>query len=197
LETASRFISHAVRSPLFSFAAMAEEVYSFAPTTLDAIVHDCVALYHPMALDRMVTIEVDPSLDKLPKVEVDAAKMRDAVGYVLDNAIKYSHKNKKVRIYGHLSGSHVRLIIEDFGQGIEEDELHLIFARGYQGKRSRKSIHEEGKGMGLFHTRLIVEAHKGKIWGDCRSGPRSEGSARLEGYLVWFTFELPIKQSDG
>ena len=90
----------------------------------------------------------------------------------------------------------MRLTIEDFGQGIDEDELHLIFGRGYQGRRSRKAIYEEGEGMGLFHTRLIVEAHKGKIWCGCRSGPRSEMSARLEGYRVWFTLELPIEQSD-
>jgi len=196
LEAASRFIAQAVRAPLFSFAAMAEEAYEFAPASLDAIVRDCVALYLPMALDKMVTVKVDPSVAELPKVEVDAVKLRDAIGYVLDNAIKYSHRNKEVRIYGSLSGRDVRLTIEDFGQGIEEDELHLIFGRGYQGRRSRKATYEEGEGMGLFHARLIVEAHKGKIWCGCRSGPRHEGSAKLEGYRVWFTFELPIKQSD-
>jgi signal transduction histidine kinase len=196
LEAASRFISQAVRAPLFSFAAMAEEVYKFAPASLEALVRDCVVLYHPMALERAVTVKIDPSLADLPKIEVDETKMRDAIGYVLDNAIKYSHHNKEVRINGELSGSAVRLSIEDFGLGMDEDELHLIFGRGYQGRRSRKAIHEEGEGMGLFHARLIIEAHKGKIWADCRSGQRSEASARLEGYRVRFTLELPIKQLD-
>jgi signal transduction histidine kinase len=196
LQIASRFISQAVRAPLFSFAAMVEEVYEFAPTCLDAIVRDCVKLYQPTASNKMVTIEVEQSLAELPIVEVDAVKMRDAIGYVLDNAIKYSHKEKVVRIKGELSGNRARLAIEDFGQGIEEDELHLIFGRGYQGQRSRKALYEEGEGMGLFHARLIVEAHKGSIWAGCQSGGRSETSARLEGYRVWFNIELPIKQSD-
>jgi signal transduction histidine kinase len=196
LEAASRLISQAVRAPLFSFAAMAEEVYEFAPASLEDIVRDCVALYRPMALDKKVTIKVDQSVAELPEAELDAVKIRDAIGYVVDNAIKYSHRDKEIRIYGESSGRHIRLTVEDFGQGIREEERQLIFGRGYQGERSRKAIYEEGEGMGLFHARLIVEAHKGEIWCGCRSGPRSEGSARLEGYLVWFTFELPIRQSD-
>jgi signal transduction histidine kinase/ligand-binding sensor protein len=196
LEVASRVIAQAVRVPLSSFAARAEKVYEFAPASLDAIVRDCVALYRPMALEKSVTFRVDPSVAGLPEVEVDMAKMRDAIGYVLDNAIKYSHNNKEVRIYGELSGNHIRLTIEDFGQGIKDEERRLIFGRRYQGERSQKALYEEGEGMGLFHARLIVESHKGAIWCGCKSGPRSEMSARLEGYLVWFTFELPINQSD-
>jgi signal transduction histidine kinase len=195
LEAATRFISQTVRSPLSSFAATAEAVYEYAPSSLHEIVLDCVSLYHPMTLDKMVTVKVDPSVAELPEIEIDATKMRDAVGYVLDNAIKYSHKQKEIRIYGKQSGRHVRLTIENFGQGIREEDRRLIFGRGYQGERSRKARYEEGEGLGLFHARLIVEAHKGGIWCGCQSGPRSEASARLEGYRVWFTFELPIKQS--
>jgi signal transduction histidine kinase len=196
LEAASTFIAQAVRAPLASFAAMAEEVYRFAPASLHQIVLEAVALYRPLALEKSVTIKIDDSLAGLPPVEVDAAKLRDAVGYVLDNAIKYSHPDKEVRIYAKDLGPQVRLTIEDFGQGIRDEERHLVFGRGYQGQRSRKAIYEPGEGMGLFHARLIVEAHKGKIWCGCRSGLRSDTSARLEGYRVWFTFELPVKQEE-
>ena len=196
LETASRFISEAVRAPVFSFAAITEGTYKFVPASLDEIVCDCVALHHPTALEKRVSVTIDPGLAQMPDAEVDVAKMRDAIGYILDNAIKYSHENKEVRIYGELSGTSARLTIENFGLGIDEDELHMIFRRGYQGRRSRKAIYEEGEGLGLFQARRIIEAHKGKIWAGCRSGARSETSARLEGYRVWFTFELPLKQSD-
>jgi signal transduction histidine kinase/ligand-binding sensor protein len=196
LETASRFISEAVRAPVFSFAAITEGTYKFVPASLDEIVRDCMTLHHPTALEKRVSVTIDPGLARLPDAEVDVAKMRDAIGYILDNAIKYSHENKEVRIYGELSGTSARLTIENFGLGIDEDELHMIFRRGYQGRRSRKAIYEEGEGLGLFQARRIIEAHKGKIWAGCRSGARSETSARLEGYRVWFTFELPIKQSD-
>lgn len=194
LETASEVISQAVRAPLFSFAATAEDAYEFQLNALSTIVNDCIALYHPVAAAKGVSFKVDESLVRLPNIEIDAPKMRDAIAYVLDNAIKYSHPNREIRISGEDLGREVRLRIEDYGQGIDADELHLIFGRGYQGKRSKKAIHEEGEGMGLFHARLIVEAHKGKIWGDSRSGSRTATSARLEGYLVWFTIELPVHQ---
>ena len=196
LKVASEFIAQSIRAPLSYFAAISEEVYQFAPSSLEAIVHDCKTLYQPMAAAKSVTIVVDPSVAALPQVMIDAAKMRDAIGYVLDNAIKYSHENKEVRIHVEEPiGGFVWLTIEDFGLGIEPAVFQLIFGRGYQGQRSRKALHEEGEGMGLYHTRLIVDAHKGRIWCDCRSGSRSEFSAKLEGYRVWFTFELPIERS--
>ncbi len=195
LETASRFIAEAVRAPVFSFAAMTEGIYEFVPASLNEIVCECVAVHRPTALEKKVSVKINPDLAQLPKAEVDIAKMRDAIGYILDNAIKYSHENKEVRIHGEVSGPNARITIEDFGLGIDEDELHIIFNRGYQGRRSRKAIYEEGEGLGLFQARRIIEAHKGKIWAGCRSGARSETSDRLAGYRVWFTFELPLRQS--
>lgn len=197
LETAAKFVSDAVRAPLASFAATAEKVYRFEETLLDSIVQSCVALFRPIAMEKSVTIEVDASVSALPRIEADTAKIGNAIGYVLDNAVKYSHEHKKIRIYAGLFGDRVQLTIEDFGQGIDEDERKLIFGRGVQGKRSRRALHEEGEGMGLFHARLIVEAHGGRIWCGCRSGTRTDTSARLEGYRVWFTFELPVKWSGG
>lgn len=196
LETASEVISQAVRAPLSSFAATAESAYTFSSSSLVTIINDCITLYHPSTIKKGVSIKLDETVARLPNIEIDTSKIRDAIGYVLDNAIKYSHPNREIRIFGEDLGREVRLRIEDYGQGIDADELHLIFNRGYQGKRSKKAVHEEGEGMGLFHARLIIEAHKGKIWGDCRSGSRTATSARLEGYLVWFTIELPILQSN-
>lgn len=194
LDTAARFISHSVRVPLVSFAAQAEKVYKFFPASLGTIVDSCITLFYPNAMDKGVTVVVYPDVYSLPQVEVDLPKITDTIGYVIDNAIKYSHKNKEIRIYSEVSGNRVRLTIEDFGQGINDDEKRLIFGRGYQGERSRKAKWEEGEGMGLFHARLIIEAHKGAIWCDCKSGPRESTSKKLEGFLVRFTIELPMKQ---
>jgi signal transduction histidine kinase len=197
LETASRVISQAVRSTLASFAATSEKVYEFKFASLEKIVRDCIVLYQPMAFDKAITFRVDPNIAALPEIEMDVAKMETAIGNVLENAIKYSHRNKEIRIHGKRSDSdYVRLTIEDFGQGIKEEELKLVFAREYQGERSKKAMYEEGEGLGLFHTRLIVDAHKGEIWCRCQSGTRTEDSRKLEGYRVRFTFELPIMQSD-
>jgi signal transduction histidine kinase/ligand-binding sensor protein len=192
LGTASKVISQAVRSPLASFAATSEKTYTFLLTSLDIIVHDCVAHYLPMALEKQISIKIDSSVSSLPQIEVDKQKIGTAIENVVENAIKYSHRNKEIRIKGELSGAFVRLTIEDFGLGIKDEDRRLIFGREYQGERSKKALYEEGNGLGLFHTRLIVDAHKGKIWCECRSGSRVEGSAKLEGYRVWFTFELPI-----
>lgn len=196
LQASAKFIAQAVRQPLYSFAAAAEAIYKFDSISLRTIIEECKAVYAPIALNKSISIQIEDSIDKLPSVEVDTSKTRDAIGYILDNAIKYSHQNKVIRIYGKSYGNLVRFTIEDYGLGIEEDELHLIFGRGFQGKRSRKAIYEEGEGMGLFHARLIFEAHSGKIWCGSRSGIRSEDSSKLEGYRVWFHVEIPEVQSE-
>ncbi len=200
LDAASILIQRAVRAPVFSFAAVTEQTYEFSHVSLASIVEECVALYEPIAREKDIRINVYPSVAELPIVEADRAKIAEAIGYVLDNAIKYSHDGREVRIYkGEKEGTfgkRAQLYIEDFGQGIVEDEKNLIFMRGYRGRRSRKAIREEGEGMGLFHARRIIEAHRGRMWCDCHSGQRYKNSMPLAGYLVWFVIELPIEQPE-
>jgi signal transduction histidine kinase len=53
-----------------------------------------------------------------------------------------------------------RVIIEDNGEGIIEEDLPHIFKRFYKAKTSRKS---ESVGIGLALAKSIVEAHNGVI----------------------------------
>jgi signal transduction histidine kinase/ligand-binding sensor protein len=193
LDTTSRVVADSVRAPLFHFAAMAEDLYRFAPTSLHILLQQTADHYRPSAMEKRVRIAVSEALAELPPVDVDAQRIRSAFGYVLENAIKYSHEDKEIRIYGEQTASNeVQVTIEDFGLGIDDDDLVRIFRPGVQGARSRRSLYAEGEGMGLYHAKVIVEAHKGSIRAGCRSGTRSHTSARLTGYRVWFTFDLPI-----
>jgi signal transduction histidine kinase len=82
---------------------------------------------------------------------------------LLDNAIKYSHENTKVRILSSVRGGVASVKISDEGIGIEEEEIQHIFSRFYRIDKSRSSYDVPGYGLGLSIAKEIVKLHKGAI----------------------------------
>jgi signal transduction histidine kinase len=72
----------------------------------------------------------------------------------------------------------VVISVRDRGVGIPPEEQPRIFERYY---RARTKAPVEGLGLGLYITRLIVEAHGGRIWVESEVG---KGST--------FSFCLPL-----
>src|SRR5258706_3409622 len=81
----------------------------------------------------------------------------ELVTILLDNALKYSGKNKNVEIRTKSGGI---LEVEDKGIGISKEDLPHIFDRFY---RSDKSTTKNAYGLGLSIAKSIVELHKGTI----------------------------------
>jgi two-component system sensor histidine kinase KdpD len=109
-------------------------------------------------------------LDKdLPDVPFDQKLLEGVIINLLDNAIKFAPPDKPIEIFAVLSNDKERVIIsiEDYGPGIVEDEINLLFDKFYRG---RSLTTERGLGLGLAICRIIVEAHGGKIWAENREG---------------------------
>lgn len=84
---------------------------------------------------------------------------------ILSNAIRFSPKDGAVRIDSMYSNSpdgrtHYKVKITDSGPGIKEEDTSLIFDKFYRIHRLKTS---KGFGLGLYVSRLFVEAHGGKI----------------------------------
>ena len=97
----------------------------------------------------------------LPLVEVDQDRLGRAVANLVTNALKYSPKESPVTISLERYESGVRFSVADQGKGIPPDQHELIFERFYRAVSRQKA---EGLGLGLYITRLIVEAHGGQAW---------------------------------
>lgn len=94
------------------------------------------------------------------KAMIDAKWVTEAVGNILNNAVKYSSEGTEivVSVFSYELFSGVR--ITDQGIGISEEEIPKIFSRFYRGK----AVHDrEGIGVGLWLARQIVEDHGGYI----------------------------------
>lgn len=86
---------------------------------------------------------------------VDKMWMQEAVLNLLKNAIEHSKPGGKIII-----PIYTELVIQDFGEGIEAQELLHIFDRFYKASGSKK---HDSAGIGLALTKAIIEAHQAMI----------------------------------
>jgi signal transduction histidine kinase len=98
---------------------------------------------------------------------------------LLDNAVKYSPRGRRIRVTGQVTGEEVIVHIVDLGQGIPLREQERIFER-FQRVDNASTRRTQGAGLGLFICRAILEAHGGRIWVRSELG---QGST--------FSFSLP------
>lgn len=84
----------------------------------------------------------------------------EAVGNILDNAVKYSPQGSTVWISARPYDLFVRIDIADEGSGIPEDELCNIWKRFCRGKNAENA---SGVGIGLYLTANILNTEGGRV----------------------------------
>jgi signal transduction histidine kinase len=113
-----------------------------------------------------------------PIVVADKSKLKDVLGNLIQNAIKYSNKGY-VRVRHEVKDTEVITSVSDTGIGISSDEIKNMFKRFYRTKEViSKGI--PGTGLGLYIVKEYVEKMGGKVWVESTYG---KGST--------FTFSLP------
>jgi len=84
----------------------------------------------------------------------------EALGNIVDNAIKYTPGGGTVQLKVEKYSSFVKIDVIDNGIGIEKEEIPKIFGRFY---RSLSVADQPGVGVGLFLAREIIQAQKGYV----------------------------------
>lgn len=110
----------------------------------------------------------------------DSGRLQQALGNLLDNAIKYSDENTTVTISIQALQDVVQISVHNQGTSIHSADLAQLF-RPYV-RLHPTSVHQ-GSGLGLYITKCIVEAHGGSLRLEPHTG---------EGQGTTFSFDLPL-----
>ena len=96
----------------------------------------------------------------------DYDRLRQLFQNIVDNALKFSHEGGNVWIT-LMEEEEIRIVIQDEGIGIKEEELPYIFEKFYKSKLRQNA---KGSGLGLVIAKYIVEKHNGKVEVDSVEG---------------------------
>ena len=144
----------------------------YSDVNIEALLRRLAEAYRTQTQDH--TIELDFP-HPLPVIVGDEERLRQVFTNLLGNAIKYSPEGGLIRIGGWTEhgppdqGDEVIIYVADEGVGIPQHELPHIFDRFYRVDSSLRRG-TAGTGLGLFLSKAIVEAHRGRIWARSKEG---------------------------
>jgi signal transduction histidine kinase len=132
--------------------------YSFDDVDLGRLVDDAVEAAVLAQQDVRVVASVR---GRLPAIRGDRARLRQVLGNLIDNAVKYSPEGGEVRVSAAPANGAVRISVRDDGPGIPRDHQARIFEKF--GRVDVPGASKPGTGLGLFIARSIAEAHGGSL----------------------------------
>lgn len=100
---------------------------------------------------------------------INPALFEQAVGNLIDNAVKYNPEGSRVVVLAAKQDSEVLISVTDNGVGVSQEDLPRLFERFYRVDKAR-SNKLGGTGLGLSIVKHIIQAHKGYITVDSTLG---------------------------
>jgi putative PEP-CTERM system histidine kinase len=119
-------------------------------------------------LQCLIKGEVQTDLHPVPKAFIDEEQIRKVFVNLIMNANEAVDSNGRIRISTRQDADAVILAVADNGCGIPQEFLETSLFRPFQTTKKR------GIGIGLFHSKLIIDAHKGRIEVKTSSGAGTE-----------------------
>ncbi|WP_312900894.1 sensor histidine kinase, partial [Chryseobacterium taichungense] len=110
------------------------------------------------------------------EVYADEHRIEQVVVNLVSNAVKYAKDSREIHILTESFDDHVKISVQDFGQGISESVIPHLFDRYYRADYLGTSY--SGLGLGLYICSEIIRKHSGKIGVNSKIG---------EGSTFWFT----------
>lgn len=135
------------------------------PSMVDSsiIAQQCLLLLQQKIHQRHANV----ALDQLPIVYADTDQLLQVFLALLDNAIKFSPKNRKPEI--QFRAQEMRdtwhFILSDNGDGIPEDQREAVF-KIFHRLNNEPEGEMKSTGMGLALAKKIILRHRGLIWLD-------------------------------
>ncbi len=152
-------------------------------TDLHAAVQNAAKICRHDADAQSISVSLDLRAER-HHVDADPARLEQILWNLLKNAIKFTERGGSVHVAtaGHLDA--VRVSVSDTGIGIDPRDIDRIFAPFTQAEASM-GRRQGGMGLGLAISRMLAQAHGGKVFAESRG--KGRGST--------FVLDLPASRT--
>lgn len=139
-------LSHDIKTPVTSIKLTSElEIYS---STLESMIReaDCY--------DCITMMEIPDCI-----LYADPIRLNQVIANIIYNSYKYADTPVDIRFA--ISNNCLEVYIQDYGTGVEKEELPLLFNKFYRGKNAAT---QSGSGLGLYICKKLIEQMEGEIY---------------------------------
>ena len=163
-------LEHLIDSILYlSIEEAGRMQYTFKPLQIANVIEESVLNMLPQIKKHNLNIKKEVQ-DNLPLIQIDEDKIMQVIINLIGNAIKFTPSGEiVVKAYVGEDDDKLHIEVNDTGVGISKEHINNLFDRFYQGDASTNRKYG-GTGLGLHISKLIVEAHHGKMWAESEEG---------------------------
>jgi signal transduction histidine kinase len=93
-------------------------------------------------------------------ITVDSLRLQQVIDNVVNNSYKYANSGTPIDITFEIRDHYLEVDILDYGPGVPEEELPLIFNKFFRGSLA---VSQNGAGLGLYISRYMMQKMQGEI----------------------------------
>ena len=144
--------------------------------SLSDTLDDCVmdVKDYALSLDKNIVTDIEKDIS----FKGDEKLIRQVIGILLDNAIKYAREKSDINVKLTKQNKKIVFTVENEADNLEIKNYNILFERFYRADSSRNSK-TGGYGIGLSIAQSIVLKHKGNISADSFDGERIVFTVKL------------------
>ena len=149
---------------------------NFQNINLNEFIENFILSISNLAKKKNINIQYKPT--HIGDINADPQAIERILNNLVDNAIKYSKEDSEILISSsNDSGDHIKVMVEDNGPGISDEDQSYIFGRFYR-TASARATDNQGSGLGLAIVKHLVNSLNGEVGIDSVPG---------KGSVFWFT----------
>jgi signal transduction histidine kinase len=145
-------------------------ILNLANIKIEDLIKEIIKEVKPEADNKGIYLRLEKP-KRLPTIQADPHKLKEAIYNIVDNGVKYTEKGGitiKLKTESRNSGTKVneklKIEISDTGIGMEKEEINTLFKETFERSKEAKRLYALGRGIGLYIASNIIKAHRGKIW---------------------------------
>ena len=133
-----------------------------ADTDMDELIADVLIELQFIAQERGIHFDYR-CLQAPQTIKADSRQLKRVLANVIHNALNYTPNQGSITIRLSVNHDLIHVSVSDAGPGIKPEELERVFQRFYQASNPRPQV---STGLGLYLSRQIIEAHRGRLWAE-------------------------------